>query len=319
MPEIMQIVAIVTVVLIVLYLVINAFSKTNKLTKLMSGKTEQIIKASDLKNTNTGNNFTYSMWLYIEDWNYRYGEEKIILNRANCPMIMLGAKPNQMIIKIKTINSGDSAKPNSAPSLADTAKNLANKKSCQACDNGFTCACDQCDRTLFNSTELSLASNPSIYDSLSTKLSSAGQAQASVEDAVSSDNLKAFENANNHLCVIDAIPIQKWVNVIVSLYQQTLDVYLEGKLVKTCVLPGIAVRNNNASIMVTPQQNSLLPGGFSGWTSSFRYMSYASNPQEAYNIYKDGFGGSILANALSKYRVRFSLIKDNKESGGFEI
>ena len=90
-------------------------------------------------------------------------------------------------------------------------------------------------------------------------------------------------------------------------------------MVKTCVLPGPAVRNNNASIFVTPKKNALLPGGFSGWTSSFRYMPYASNPQEAYNIYKDGFGGSILANAMSKYRVRFSLIKDNKEAGGFEI
>ena len=77
--------------------------------------------------------------------------------------------------------------------------------------------------------------------------------------------------------------------------------------------------SNNASIFVTPKTSAVLPGGFSGWTSSFRYMPYASNPQEAYNIYKDGFGGSILANAMSKYRFRFSLIKDNKESGGFEI
>ena len=322
MPEIMQIVAIVAVVLIVLYLVINAFSKTNKLTKLMSAKTEQIIKASELKNTNTGNNFTYSMWLYIEDWNYRYGQEKIILNRANCPMIMLGAKPNQMIIKIKTMNTSNTAQPNSSPSLADHAKNLANKNSCEACDKGFTCACDSCDRTLFNATEAAPLPIPpalGVYIPLPPALSSTAQSQANDANAATAAALAAEENTNNHLCVIDAIPIQKWVNVIVSLYQQTLDVYLEGKLVKTCVLPGPAVRNNNASIFVTPKRSAILPGGFSGWTSSFRFMPYASNPQEAYNIYKDGFGGSILANAMSKYRVRFSLIKDNKEAGGFEI
>ncbi len=325
MPEIIQIVAIVAVVLIVLYLVINAFSKTNKLTKLMSAKTEQIIKASELKNTNTGNNFTYSMWLYIEDWNYRYGENKTILNRANCPMIMLGARPNSMTIKIKTMNSGDATIPNSSPSLADHAKNISNKRSCNACDNGFACACDSCDRTLFNATEAAPAA-ANIYSPLSPALSTAGQLEANATNATTAAALAAAENSNNHLCVIDAIPIQKWVNVIVSLYQQTLDVYLEGKLVKTCVLPGPAVRNNNASIFVTPKTtqmvggvSTVLPGGFSGWTSSFRYMPYASNPQEAYNIYKDGFGGSILANAMSKYRVRFSLIKDNKEAGGFEI
>ena len=317
MPEIMSMVAIMAVVLIVLYIVINAFSKTNKLTKLMSAKTEVIIKASDLKNTNTGNNFTYSMWIYIEDWNYRYGEDKIILNRANCPMVSLSSKPNQMVIRIKTMNSATGAEPSSAPSLADTAKNLANKLSCEACDNGSTCACDKCDRTLFNASQLAFnGGNTGIYNP--TPSASARAAVVSA-NSLSEANRKKYESANNHLCVIDAIPIQKWVNIIVSLYQQTLDVYLEGKLVKTCVLPGVAVRNNNASIYVTPKVNSVKDGGFSGWTSSFRYMPYASNPQEAYNIYKDGFGGSIVANAVSKYRLRFSLIKDNKESGGFEI
>lgn len=318
MPEIMQSVLIVTVILIVLYLVINTFSKTNKLTKLMSAKTEQIIKASDLKNTNTGNNFTYSMWIYIEDWNYRYGENKIILNRAECPMIMLGDKPNELKIKIKTLDTTSAASPSSAPSLADTAKNLANKKACDTCNDGFACACNQCDMTLFNATQSAALTNPSIYSrssSSATALSISGMAQAASEEAARLLN----EATNNPPCIIDGIPIQKWVNIIVSLYQQTLDVYLEGKLVKTCVIPGIAIMNNNAPIMITPKQSAILPGGFSGWTSSFRYMSYASNPQEAYNIYKDGFGGSILANALSKYRLRFSLIKDNKESGGFEI
>ena len=103
------------------------------------------------------------------------------------------------------------------------------------------------------------------------------------------------------------------MNVIISLYGRTLDVYLDGKLVRTCVLPGVAKMNQNADVEVTPS------GGFSGWTSTFKYLPNASNPQEAYNMYKDGFGGSILGNVISKYRVRFSLIKDNKESGSFEI
>ena len=317
MPEIMSMVAITAVVLIVLYIIINAFSKTNKLTKLMSAKTELIIQAADLKNTNTGNNFTYSMWLYIEDWNYRYGDEKIVLNRANCPMVVLSNKPNQLVIKIKTMNSATGAKPNSPPSLADRAKNLANKLSCEACDNGFKCACDQCDRTLFTASQLAVKNGRT--DIYNPEPSAVATAQAKADDLDAAKRLDDYQAAGNHECVIDAIPIQKWVNVIVSLYQQTLDVYLEGKLVKTCVLPGVAVRNNNASIFITPKQSNGNDGGFSGWTSSFRYMSYASNPQEAYNIYKDGFGGSIVANAISKYRVRFSLIKDNKEAGGFEI
>ena len=71
--------------------------------------------------------------------------------------------------------------------------------------------------------------------------------------------------------------------------------------------------DNNMDINVTHG------GGFSGWTSTFKYWSIASNPQEAYYIYKDGFGGSILGNALSKYRLRFSMVKDNEVRGSFEI
>ena len=321
MPEIMSMVAIMAVVLIVLYIVINAFSKTNNLTKLMSGKTEKIITASDLKNTNTGNNFTYSMWLYIEDWNYRWGDEKIILNRSNCPRVSLSEKPNQLVIKIKTASSTTQPDGTSSPNLADTAKNLANKTSCEACQQGFTCACDSCDMALFNATEAVKTSTPSPYATPSAaQITALATAKATATQAEATGGLSVLDSGYiMHSCIIDAIPIQKWVNIIISLYQQTLDVYLEGKLVKTCVLPGVAVVNNNASIYVTPKQSSALDGGFSGWSSSFRLMPYASNPQEAYNIYKDGFGGSILANAMSKYRLRFSLIKDNKESGGFEI
>jgi hypothetical protein len=113
--------------------------------------------------------------------------------------------------------------------------------------------------------------------------------------------------------MIDNIPIQKWVNVIISLYGTTLDTYLNGKLVRTCVLPGVPMIDNNADILVTPN------GGFSGYTTTFKYWSDASNPQQAYNIYKAGFGGSILGNAFNKYRLRFSMIKDNVATGSFEI
>ena len=48
-------------------------------------------------------------------------------------------------------------------------------------------------------------------------------------------------------------------------------------------------------------------------------QSYQENPQQAYNIYKDGFGGSILGNALSKYRLQVSMLKDNVQQGSFQI
>jgi len=116
-----------------------------------------------------------------------------------------------------------------------------------------------------------------------------------------------------HKCGISNVPIQKWVNLIISLYGRTLDVYLDGKLVRTCVLPGIAKVNDKASVYITPE------GGFSGFTANMQYFAKSTNPQEAYDIYKKGYGESILGGILGKYKLKISFTDDNIEQGSIEI
>jgi hypothetical protein len=297
--EVMQIVILVFVLLVAIYFIVNAFKKSNQLTKMAEGKTLQTIKAADLKNVNNSSNFTYSMWIYVDDWNYKFGSDKIVLRRGDiqgkpCPQVSLGNRPNTLSVNVSYYNTGsgtqveDSATPTS---LKGTPQGADAVNACSACTTtGLPCVCSECTRLLAS-------------EEATRQSAGAGIAGGTGNDA----------NTGVHTCMVDNIPIQRWVNVIISLYGRTLDVYLDGKLVRTCVLPGVAKVNQDADIAVTPS------GGFSGWTSTFKYLSNASNPQEAYNMYKDGFGGSILGNALSKYRVRFSLIKDNKENGSFEI
>lgn len=116
-----------------------------------------------------------------------------------------------------------------------------------------------------------------------------------------------------HKCKVQNVPLQRWVNVIISLYGRTLDVYIDGKLVRTCLLPGISKISQSSQVTITPN------GGFSGWTSNFQYWSNASNPQQAYDIYKNGYGGSALGNFFNKYRIKFAFMEDNTERGSFEI
>ena len=301
--EVKQIVILVFVILVVLYIIINAFSKTSKLTEMSSAKILQTITAASLKNTNNSSNFTYSMWIFVDDWNYRFGAKKTILDRGGCPTVTLGDKPNTLTVALNYFSAGatgSTAPVGYAPNTSNCATNAANAAACKACNSGFTCACANCDPVLYAAT----------YDSngIATVVPPACSATGSATGAASGS---AAPPSNP--CLIENIPIQKWVNVIISLYGSTLDTYLNGKLVRTCVLPGVPMINNNANIRVTPD------GGFSGWTTSFKYWSDASNPQEAYNIYKAGFGGSILGNALNKYRLRFSFIKDNVDTASFEI
>ena len=116
-----------------------------------------------------------------------------------------------------------------------------------------------------------------------------------------------------HSCGISNVPIQRWCNLLMSVYGRTLDLYLDGKLVRTCVLPGVAKIDPNAPIYVTPM------GGFSGWTSRFQYWSDSSNPQQAWNIYKAGYGGSLLGSIFGKYTVKVSLMEGDSEDTTFSF
>ena len=116
-----------------------------------------------------------------------------------------------------------------------------------------------------------------------------------------------------HKCKVQNVPLQRWVNLIVSLYGRTLDVYIDGKLVRTCLLPGVAKIAQTSPVIITPN------GGFSGWTSNFQYWANSSNPQQAYDIYKSGYGGSALGDFFGKYRIKFAFMEDNTERASIEI
>jgi len=116
-----------------------------------------------------------------------------------------------------------------------------------------------------------------------------------------------------HTCNVANVPIQKWVNLLISVYGRTLDVYIDGKLVKTCLLPGIAMVNQNADVYITPK------GGFNGWTSKFQYWANSLNPQDAWNIYTQGYGGSILGNLFGTYQVQVSVLENGTTTSSIKI
>jgi hypothetical protein len=68
---------------------------------------------------------------------------------------------------------------------------------------------------------------------------------------------------------------------------------------------------NNAPVYVTPL------GGFSGFTANVHYYSDALNPQQAYNIYREGYGGSGIGGF--PYEVQVSYLKDGEQKGSFTI
>lgn len=103
---------------------------------------------------------------------------------------------------------------------------------------------------------------------------------------------------------VSNVPIQKWVNLIVSVYGTTLDAYIDGKLVSTFVLNGVAKVNPGNSLYVTPL------GGFNGFTARFQYFPNPINPQQAWDIYRDGYGANFLSSLLGSYQLKIALINN---------
>ena len=88
---------------------------------------------------------------------------------------------------------------------------------------------------------------------------------------------------NSHICDIPEIPMQRWVNVVVAVNGKTVDVYIDGKLQRSCVLP------NPFKVDYTGYTGYLLEkGGFAGKISTTSMYDTALNPEMVYKNYIAG-------------------------------
>ena len=115
-----------------------------------------------------------------------------------------------------------------------------------------------------------------------------------------------------HTCRVSNIPIQQWVNFTMSVYGRTLDIYINGKLVRTCVLPGTAAVDTTNNLYVTPL------GGFEGSTTKLAYYANALNPEQAWNIYEKGYA-SGLSNLFGSYQLNISILQNGEPEASLTI
>jgi hypothetical protein len=86
-------------------------------------------------------------------------------------------------------------------------------------------------------------------------------------------------------CDINSVDMQKWVQVTVTLNNKTCDVYLDGKLSRSCILPSFfRVDRSNMKLSVCDH------GGFGGFVSNVSAYNYALNPEQIWNLYMNGPG-----------------------------
>ena len=126
------------------------------------------------------------------------------------------------------------------------------------------------------------------------------------------NNIKITIDGQQDSVIIPNFPIQKWVCLTISVYGNTLDVYLDGKLVKTHIL----------SSYIPCKFNTLHFGGdpaFDGYLNLGKYIPYAVNPEQAYNLYMDGADFNILGNFFEDYKLKVAILENDNEEASFTI
>jgi len=163
-------------------------------------------------NANEGIEFTWSVWIYIDDLTYNSGRYRCVFYKGND----YAKNPNNSNEDAQGLNF-----PNNAPGLY-----LAP-----------------------NSNSLVIMMN-------------------------------TFNVINEEIIVND-IPLNKWVNVIIRCQNNTLDVYINGTIIKSHHLHGVP-KQNYGDVYVAAN------GGFSGYISNLWYYNYALGTTEISKIANNG-------------------------------
>ena len=257
----------VVVVVIILYLIWTFFFTSVKmLMSFQSANTLNCVTGKDVAQSGL-NNYSFSVWTYINDWNVNYGRPKNIISIQEAAIV--GGSP-----------------------------------------------------TIF---QLFLDAN---RNDLHIYVKDVSVANGQTPDDVSNYQQSPSQNKSS-TCSITNFPVQSWVNISISVYNRAVDVYIDGKLVRTCSLANVASPISSGSTIYIGGGgggDNKCPGGsdlvgFSGYIASVLYNPDIISPQDAWNTYAKGYNNSAfgMSNLFQRYKLEFSFLKDNNVVKSFKI
>ena len=216
----------------------------------------RIIRSSFTPVSGVGNEYNYNFWIYINDYIYRQNTDKCIMYK--------GEEPTQPLNNSNPLASSNGVTTNGIPNATIEKGNpgvwlLAN----------------------VNTLRITVGMQ-TFYDVQQQCMQNAME-----NFQISDTDLKAMT------CDIKNIPLQTWVNVNIAQHANIIDICLNGKLVKSCILPGSPIETHANNIYLCPD------GGFNGYISQFIAVNNAMPLSAVNNIYKKGPNNSRVDKLLS--------------------
>ena len=221
----------------------------------VDGKTKTVIPAGEIP-IGVGADYGLQFWMYIANWDYRFGQDKDVLKRV---------APND-------------------PNVVGP-------------------------RVFLAPTENTLHVRLSLYPS--------NQDAGSAAPGVST-------TGDSFTCSVENVPLQSWFSVSLTVFQRNLDIYINGRLVKSCVLPGVPKPAVGDVILADN-------GGFAGSICNVNGYTEMLNPDDAKSFHAKGTSCAPPAEAgkvavdkdsifitLFGYTFRFSTLnKQGKELSSY--
>jgi len=121
------------------------------------------------------------------------------------------------------------------------------------------------------------------------------------------------------ISITDNFPLQKWVYVILSVDNQFLDIYLDGKLVKSTRLYKPSTSSSGPIMPATPPGDAtpVILGKpnfkFDAQIAKFQKFAAPVDPQTAWSNYVSGSGVSTSLMSANNYNAKLSILKNNAE------
>lgn len=101
------------------------------------------------------------------------------------------------------------------------------------------------------------------------------QVKIAIYPTTSGGTSSTSSTGDSFLCTVENVPLQRWFAVSITVFQRNVDIYIDGRLVKSCVLPGVA-KPVLGDVLVGDDTN-----GFSGSVCNLKSYTSMLGPQDA--------------------------------------
>ena len=230
----------------------NAFTLISGIQSAQIDSSKPItVTSNTLPNIYEGGEFTISTWIYITNWSYRAGFNKSIISLGgpnfDTIRVYLGGNKPKLSVRLQTrdVSSTMNAVPSGATTSGINVSVGATPASAQV-------PIESLDKGTQNATFGILQTDSGLLD-------------------------------GSPLCDLPEIDLQRWVNITVSGNGRTVDVYMDGKLARSCVLPSFFKVDAGGY-----SANLLAYGGFGGQIATTTMYDAALNPEAVYKNYMAG-------------------------------